>query len=185
MLTTPLFESSKALRKYHKGMVGGFISHGLSHLARSIQWPTNTLNTINSTTYIQQQGLAWNSIYRNLKAFEQRVFLSGNSFSFFYWFEFWCSSNYFLPVFVALSCYFPCYFTQLRNNSTFINGTKIGLGKSVHLNDGDRISLVLSVAPLVEQYFVYHEGNPRDTDIPKGTWVNGEGEGPTTPAGFS
>ena len=31
----------------------------------------------------------------------------------------------------------------------------------MELKDGDRVSLVLSVAPLAEQYFVYHAGDPR------------------------
>jgi hypothetical protein len=37
------------------------------------------------------------------------------------------------------------------SNGTFLNGGKIGKGQSVPLAEGDRISLVLSVAPLVEQ----------------------------------
>jgi len=38
-------------------------------------------------------------------------------------------------------------------------------GPAVPLEDGDRISLVLSVAPLVEQYFVFRCGDPRDPDL--------------------
>lgn len=36
---------------------------------------------------------------------------------------------------------------------------------AVPLVDGDRISLVLSVAPLVEQFFTYKSGDPRDPDL--------------------
>lgn len=43
---------------------------------------------------------------------------------------------------------------------TYINGNKIGPGTRVTIKNGDRISLVLSVAPLVEQFFIYHEGDP-------------------------
>jgi Zinc finger, C3HC4 type (RING finger) len=45
----------------------------------------------------------------------------------------------------------------------------------VLLNDGDRISLVLSVAPLAEQYFTYRCGNPRDAELPgsaERSWVD-------------
>ncbi|CAD7704362.1 unnamed protein product [Ostreobium quekettii] len=67
------------------------------------------------------------------------------------------------------------------SNGTFVNGKKVGRGKSIPLKDGDRMSLVLSVAPLVEQYFMYHEGNPQDTDISKGQWVGGEAVGSSSP----
>jgi hypothetical protein len=36
---------------------------------------------------------------------------------------------------------------------------------AVPLEDGDRISLVLSVAPLVEQYFMFRCGDPRDPEL--------------------
>jgi hypothetical protein len=36
---------------------------------------------------------------------------------------------------------------------------------AVPLEDGDRISLVLSVAPLVEQYFIFRCGDPRDPEL--------------------
>lgn len=39
------------------------------------------------------------------------------------------------------------------------------LRPAVPLEDGDRISLVLSVAPLVEQYFVFRCGDPRDPEM--------------------
>ncbi|GAB4822418.1 hypothetical protein N2152v2_009464 [Parachlorella kessleri] len=47
------------------------------------------------------------------------------------------------------------------SNGTFLNGQKVGRSGGVELKDGDRVSLVLSVAPLAEQYFVYHAGDPR------------------------
>lgn len=34
-------------------------------------------------------------------------------------------------------------------------------GSWAPLREGDRVSLVLSVAPLAEQYFIYHSGDPR------------------------
>lgn len=36
---------------------------------------------------------------------------------------------------------------------------------AVRLVEGDRISLVLSVAPLVEQFFTFRAGEPRDPDL--------------------
>ncbi|WIA29098.1 hypothetical protein OEZ86_011609 [Tetradesmus obliquus] len=51
------------------------------------------------------------------------------------------------------------------SNGTFLNHTKLAKGESVPLVDGDRISLVLSVAPLVEQFFTYKSGDPRDPDL--------------------
>ncbi|GBF89177.1 hypothetical protein Rsub_01894 [Raphidocelis subcapitata] len=48
------------------------------------------------------------------------------------------------------------------SNGTFINGRKIGKGETVTLAEGDRISLVSSVAPLVEQFFHFRAGDPRD-----------------------
>lgn len=44
-------------------------------------------------------------------------------------------------------------------NGTFVNGARASSqGLGTPLRDGDRISLVLSVTPLVEQYFVFHAG---------------------------
>ena len=42
------------------------------------------------------------------------------------------------------------------SNGTFLNGVKLAKGDVVALQDGDRISLVLSVAPLAEQFFTFH-----------------------------
>jgi len=38
-------------------------------------------------------------------------------------------------------------------------------GPAVPLEDGDRVSMVPSVAPLVEQYFVFRCGDPQDPDL--------------------
>ncbi|KAF6266719.1 hypothetical protein COO60DRAFT_10326 [Scenedesmus sp. NREL 46B-D3] len=51
------------------------------------------------------------------------------------------------------------------SNGTFLNHTKLAKGESVSLVDGDRISLVLSVAPLVEQFFTFKSGDPRDPEL--------------------
>ncbi|GMH36421.1 hypothetical protein BSKO_04289 [Bryopsis sp. KO-2023] len=65
------------------------------------------------------------------------------------------------------------------SNGTFVNGEKVGKGKSLDIKHGDRISLVLSVAPLVEQYFIYWAGSPRDSDILKSQGsATGEGSRP-------
>ncbi len=39
-------------------------------------------------------------------------------------------------------------------------GVKVPRPDGVVLHEGDRISLVQSVSPLVEQYFLYHTGAP-------------------------
>ena len=51
------------------------------------------------------------------------------------------------------------------SNGTFVNNRKLGKGESALLNDKDKISLVMSVAPMAEQYFIYHKGHPCDQDI--------------------
>eukprot|EP00775_Hariotina_reticulata_P013733 gene13733-13854_t len=51
------------------------------------------------------------------------------------------------------------------SNGTFLNHRKLTKGESVLLVEGDRISLVLSVAPLVEQYFTFKAGGPRDSEL--------------------
>lgn len=45
-------------------------------------------------------------------------------------------------------------------NGTFLNGSKLGPGRAAALADGDRVSLVLSVAPLAEQCFTFWRGQP-------------------------
>ncbi len=45
-------------------------------------------------------------------------------------------------------------------NGTFLNGSKLGQGRALVLADGDRVSLVLSVAPLAEQCFTFRRGAP-------------------------
>ncbi len=54
---------------------------------------------------------------------------------------------------------FGALLVDCSSNGTFVNGkraTSAGIGTA--LWDGDRVSLVLSVSPLVELYFIYHEG---------------------------
>ncbi|PRW60207.1 E3 ubiquitin- ligase CHFR isoform X4 [Chlorella sorokiniana] len=57
---------------------------------------------------------------------------------------------------------------DLSSNGTYVNGERVGQGCSAPLADGDRISLVLSVAPLAEQAWVFHAGDPRglEGDVP-------------------
>ncbi|KIY93269.1 hypothetical protein MNEG_14693 [Monoraphidium neglectum] len=64
------------------------------------------------------------------------------------------------------------------SNGTFINGKKIGKGESVALSEGDKISLVSSVAPLVEQFFLFRQGDPRDSQQDGGeehAWLDSAG----------
>ena len=49
---------------------------------------------------------------------------------------------------------------DFSSNGTFINGLKVGCGRTAMLADGDRLSLVLSVAPLAELAFTFHQGVP-------------------------
>jgi hypothetical protein len=49
---------------------------------------------------------------------------------------------------------------DISRNGTFLNGKKLSRGEEAVLADGDRISLVLSVAPLSEQAFIFHLGHP-------------------------
>ncbi|KAL4447679.1 hypothetical protein ABPG75_004898 [Micractinium tetrahymenae] len=57
---------------------------------------------------------------------------------------------------------------DLSSNGTFLNGERVGRGRAEPLSDGDRISLVLSVAPLAEQAFIFQTGDPRlqDGEVP-------------------
>lgn len=41
------------------------------------------------------------------------------------------------------------------SNGTFLNGSKLGRGGRAALKDGDKVSLVLSVAPLAELAFIF------------------------------
>jgi hypothetical protein len=54
------------------------------------------------------------------------------------------------------------------SNGTFLNGRQLGRRETAPLADGDRVSLVLSVAPLAEQYFTFRRGDPRDAEYPEG-----------------
>ncbi|KAL4856875.1 hypothetical protein ACK3TF_002919 [Chlorella vulgaris] len=65
---------------------------------------------------------------------------------------------------------------DLSSNGTYCNGERVGRGSSRVLADGDRISLVLSVAPLAEQAFIYHRGDPRGLDCAAAAqWANDTG----------
>lgn len=50
------------------------------------------------------------------------------------------------------------YLEDFSSNGTFLNGERVPAGAAVALRDGDRLSLVLSVAPLTEQFFTFHQG---------------------------
>ena len=50
------------------------------------------------------------------------------------------------------------YLEDFSSNGTFLNGERVPAGAAVGLRDGDRLSLVLSVAPLTEQFFTFHQG---------------------------
>eukprot|EP00877_Chromochloris_zofingiensis_P000217 jgi/Chrzof1/10196/Cz04g32100.t1 len=74
------------------------------------------------------------------------------------------------------------------SNGTFLNGNKMAKGERVALVEGDRISLVLSVAPLTEQYFIFRAGDPRDPEL-TGTdeqgWLSLSTAGVYSPAGVN
>lgn len=58
----------------------------------------------------------------------------------------------------------PCL-QDCSSNGSFLNGEKVPRWGEAPLQDGDRISLVLSVAPLAEQFFTFHSGDPRVQDV--------------------
>jgi hypothetical protein len=44
-------------------------------------------------------------------------------------------------------------------NGTFVNGVRARAhGRGTPLQPGDRVSLVLSVTPLIEHFFIFHAG---------------------------
>ena len=61
---------------------------------------------------------------------------------------------------------------DLSSNGTFVNGRKLKSAQDAAgrrwLTPGDRISLVMSVKPLHEQYYIYHTGGrgPLNSSIP-------------------
>mmetsp|Transcript_3336 Transcript_3336/g.7875 ORF Transcript_3336/g.7875 Transcript_3336/m.7875 type:complete len:828 (-) Transcript_3336:577-3060(-) len=58
------------------------------------------------------------------------------------------------------------YLTDWSSNGTYVNGNRINTeDKRVALKDGDRISLVLSVTPLAEQFFIFHLGDPLQAEV--------------------
>lgn len=66
------------------------------------------------------------------------------------------------------------------SNGTFLNGEALPRGGRAGLADGDRISLVLSVAPLYEQGFTFHAGppavGPSDDGQPPEGWAGWAGQ---------
>jgi len=62
---------------------------------------------------------------------------------------------------------FEAFLEDSSTNGTFINNGKVGKGKSIALKDQDKISLVMSVAPMSEKYFIYHKGCPTMQDYEK------------------
>ena len=66
---------------------------------------------------------------------------------------------------------------DVSRNGTFLNTRKLSRGEKVCLQDGDRISLVLSVSPLSEQAFIFHEGHPLSVLLqgPPRNWVGWNG----------
>lgn len=65
------------------------------------------------------------------------------------------------------------------SNGTFVNGQRLEPGQGVWLEDGDRVSLVLSVSPLAEQYFIFKQG------CPDAVLVEGSCAGVTRTAGIA
>ncbi len=57
------------------------------------------------------------------------------------------------------------------SNGTFLNGRQLDRGETAPLTDGDRVSLVLSVAPLAEQYFTFRRGDPREAEYQGEEWA--------------
>lgn len=51
----------------------------------------------------------------------------------------------------------PCP-QDLSSNGTFLNNARLPRSAQAPLADGDRVSLVLSVAPLAEQAFIFRKG---------------------------
>jgi hypothetical protein len=78
-----------------------------------------------------------------------------------------------------------CWWQDTSSNGTFLNGVKLGKGDSVALAEGDRISLVLSVAPLAEQFFTFHSHTPPelDPDLDFAAWP--ESASTSNPASFN
>lgn len=67
---------------------------------------------------------------------------------------------------------------DVSSNGTFLNGKKLCRGEEAPLSDGDRISLVISVAPLAEQAFLFHAGHPLTALLegpPPAQWIGWKG----------
>lgn len=63
----------------------------------------------------------------------------------------------------------PAYVEDQSANGTFLNGERLSKGELVPLKDGDRLSLILSLSPMLERSFVFHMGAPQVLDyvVPK------------------
>ena len=68
------------------------------------------------------------------------------------------------------------YLEDFSSNGTFLNGERVPAGAAVPLRDGDRLSLVLSVAPLMEQFFTFHQGARVQGAILPGSVTRARGE---------
>ena len=67
---------------------------------------------------------------------------------------------------------------DVSRNGTFLNGKKLRRGEESPLVDGDKVSLVISVAPLAEQAFIFHAGHPLAALLegpPPAQWVGWKG----------
>jgi len=67
---------------------------------------------------------------------------------------------------------FEAVLEDSSTNGTFVNNVKVEKGKSVMLKDNDKISLVMSVAPVSEKYFIFHKGCPQTQDYEKFIPIN-------------
>ena len=47
---------------------------------------------------------------------------------------------------------------DLSSNGTFVNGKRLSKGERVNLHDGDKISLVMSLSPMVERAVIFRAG---------------------------
>ncbi len=72
----------------------------------------------------------------------------------------------------------PTTHTPPTHKGTFINGQRMPLRSQAWLQDGDRVSLVLSVSPMAEQCFVYRQGDPGEGGGPVIGGPLGAGVGP-------
>ena len=60
-----------------------------------------------------------------------------------------------LPLISKLS---PACVEDQSANGTFLNGKRLEKGEQVSLKEGDRLSLVLSLSPMLERSFIFRMG---------------------------